>query len=74
MRYNNVFIVCLTIKESPKYYIVSDVGGRLVELKDAITEIRKSKKRNFVQSIDLVIPLKNIDTKRKQVDSTDILS
>ncbi len=38
-----------------------------MELKQAIEEIRKSEKRNFNQSIDLIINLKGIDVKRDNI-------
>ena len=38
-----------------------------MELKEALKELRKEEKRNFDQSIDLVINLKGIDVKRDNV-------
>ena len=38
-----------------------------MELKQALEELRKSEKRNFEQSIDLVINLKGIDIKRDNI-------
>jgi len=37
-----------------------------MNIKDAIKELRNSKKRNFKQSIDLIITLKNIDLKKPE--------
>lgn len=36
------------------------------EIKEAIAEMRKDKTRNFVQSVDLIITLKNIDLKKPE--------
>lgn len=38
-----------------------------MELKSAIIELRKEKKRNFEQSIDLVVSLKGIDVKKDNI-------
>ncbi len=38
-----------------------------MNLQEALTELRKEKKRKFDQTLDLIINLKNIDLKREQI-------
>lgn len=40
-----------------------------MELKEAIQELRKNEKRNFDQSIDLIINLKDIDVKKDNIST-----
>jgi large subunit ribosomal protein L1 len=40
-----------------------------MELKEAIKELRKNEKKNFDQSIDLIVNLKGIDTKRETIST-----
>lgn len=40
-----------------------------MNLKEAITEIRKGKERKFEQSVDLIVNLKGIDVKRENVNA-----
>ena len=36
------------------------------KIKEAVSELKKSKKRNFKQAIDLIINLKNLDLKKPE--------
>lgn len=40
-----------------------------MQLKEALSELRKSEKKNFVQSIDFVVNLKGIDVKKDNISS-----
>jgi large subunit ribosomal protein L1 len=40
-----------------------------MEIKEAITQLRKEKKRKFVQTIDLIINLKNFDVRKEALNT-----
>ncbi len=49
------------------YLFEASNGEKQMELKQAIQELRKSDKRNFSQSFDLLISLKGIDVKKDNI-------
>lgn len=49
-------------------HTVGDDGDKM-SFEKALTELRKEKKRNFEQSVDLIINLKGIDVKRDNVNA-----
>lgn len=51
---------------TPASTTANTVGGLKMDVNEAINEIRKQPKRNFTQTFDLIIALKNIDMKKPE--------